>query len=174
MRRNLVSIAALLLALFSSSLFAADTKPKLSIETQDPLHIVADSSFFDYKSGVNTYEGHVQVDQGTSHLLADRVITKNNAQHKIAEAVAYGLRGLAEYSTTPKAGDDIFHAKAKVITYYPPKASIMLEGDVTVTQGENSFQGPVIIYNIKDQTVTAPSSKIGRATIVIEPNQMKS
>lgn len=145
-----------------------------SSNTQQPLHIMADSSLFDYKSGINTYEGNVKVDQGSSHLLADKVITKNNAQHKIAEATAYGLKNLAEYTTLPKPGDPLFHAVAKIIKYYPPKALIVLEGDVTVTQGENSFQGPVIIYNMEDQTVTVPSSKIGRATIVIEPNQLKS
>ncbi|MHB1947913.1 MAG: lipopolysaccharide transport periplasmic protein LptA [Gammaproteobacteria bacterium] len=143
-------------------------------DSEQIMHIKADSSAFDYKGGQSTYEGNVKIDQGSSHLTADRVITKNNADHKIEEAIAYGKDKLAEYTTIPKPGDQLFHAKANVIKFYPPKSMIILEGKVIVTQGENSFNGPLIIYNIKDQTVVAPASKGGRATIIIDPNELKT
>lgn len=163
-----LSLIASLIAIYTPMTFA------LPVDVEQTIHITADSSVFDYRSGVNTYEGNVKVDQGTTHLTADRVITKNNAKHKIDEAIAYGIKNQAEYITIPKAGDELFHAKAKVITFYPPKSEIVLEGNVTVTQGENSFNGPLILYNIKDQIVTAPASKGGRATIVIEPKKLES
>ena len=146
----------------------------LPTDTQQTIHIVADSSLFDYKTGVNTYEGNVKVDQGSTHLLADRVTTKNDANHKVEEAVAYGNKKNAEYSTIPKEGDLVFKARSKVIKFYPQKSKVILEGNVVVTQGENSFNGPIIIYNMKDQTVDAPASKSGRSTIVIEPNKIQS
>lgn len=143
-------------------------------DAQQIMSIVADASVFNYKTGTHTYEGNVKIDQGTTHIIADRVITHNNSKHKIAEAIAYGLTHLAEYTTLPKVDDPILHAKARVIKFYPYKSLAILENEVTVTQGNNSFAGPLIIYNMKDQIVTAPASKTGRATVVIEPSQLKS
>ncbi len=146
----------------------------LESDDQQVMHITSDGSTFNYKTGTNIYEGHVKIDQGTTHLTADRVVTTNNNQHKIEEAIAYGFTQLAEYTTLPKPGDPVLHAKAKVIKFYPAKSLVYLEGDVVVTQGKNSFEGPQIVYNMKDQIVTAPPSKTGRATIMIDPGQLKS
>lgn len=160
----LKNIILLVMLLFSTLAIALPT------DDQQPIHINADATQFNYKTGNNSYEGKVKVIQGSTTLNADRVVTQNNSLHKMEEAIAYGLNNLAEYTTIPKPGDALFHAKAKVIKFYPLKSTVVLEGNVVVTQGENSFQGPVIIYNMKDQTVSAPASKGGRATIVIEPN----
>lgn len=138
------------------------------------MHIEANSSSFDYKNGVNTYEGKVKIDQGSTHLSADKLVTHNNDKHKLSEAIAYGFDNFAEYTTKTKPEDPELHARAKVIKYYPIEGKVELEGDVLVTQGENSFNGPVIIYNIKDQVVNAPASNNGRAIIVIDSKQLKS
>lgn len=167
------TLNAMTFLVLSSTLFYSTLSFALPNDAQQKIHIVADSTLVDYKTGSNTHEGNVKVDQGSTHLIADKLTTTNNAKHKMEEAVAYGITRLAEYSTTPKEGDTLFVAKAKIIKFYPQKATVVLEGDVTVTQGENSFQGPLIIYNTKDQIVTAPASKSGRATIVIEPNKLK-
>ncbi len=154
-------------------LIAPMTLLALQDDDRQIMHINSDSSTFNYKTGANVYDGNVKIDQGTTHLTADRVVTTSNAKHKIEEAIAYGLSQLAEYTTLPKTGDDVLHAKAKVIKFYPAQSLVMLEGDVIVTQGKNSFHGPVITYNMKDQIVTAPPSKTGRATIIIEPGQLQ-
>lgn len=138
------------------------------------LHIISNSTLFNYKSGIDTYEGHVKVDQGSTHLLADRLVTQKNAQHKIVLVTAYGIKHLAEYTTEIKIGDPILNAKAKVIRFYPQTSVVYLDDDVVVTQGENHFDGPHIVYNMKDQTINAPASNHGRATIVIQPQQLKS
>lgn len=138
------------------------------------MHIVADSTLFNYKSGFNTYDGNVKVLQGETNLAADRVTTQSNAKHKIEEAIAYGDKKLAHYWTLPKIGDPVFHAWAKIIKFYPQKSTVHLEGDVLVTQGNNSFKAPELIYNIKDQTVFSPVTKKGRATIIIDPAKLQS
>lgn len=145
----------------------------LPIDAQKPMHIIADSSLINYKTGNNVYEGHVKVDQGSTHVTADRLTTQTDPHHKISEVIAYGTSRLAEYTTIPKQNDPVFHAKAKVIRFYPITSMVFLEGDAYVFQGENSFQGPIIIYNMKDQIVTAPASKSGHATILIEPKNLK-
>lgn len=157
---------AFMLFLFSFAAFA------LPSDDEQTISITANTSLFNYKTGANSYEGDVKIDQGSTHLSADRVETKLNAEHKIIEATAYGINQPAEYSTIPKTKNALLIAKAKIIKFYPLKSIVILENEVTVSQGENSFHGPLIIYNMKDQTVAAPASKNGRATFVIEANQI--
>ncbi len=163
----------LLKTLFFIILFIPTSSAALPDDSNKAMQIHASSTLFDFKKGFNTYEGDVNVIQGTTHLTADRLTTQNNDKRKMEEAIAYGLKNPARYWTLPKDGDLEFHAQAKTITFYPLKSLVKLEGDVIVTQGDSSFHGPVILYNIKDQTVSSPASNKGRATIIIEPNQLK-
>lgn len=133
------------------------------------LYIVADSYLGNSKTGIKIFEGHVKVDQGTTHITADRLVTKSNAERKIQEATAYGLQELAHYWTIPKLGDPEIHARAKIIKFYPIESNATLEQDVHVTQGANSFQGELIHYNGNDETITVPHTKNARAVLVYNP-----
>lgn len=143
----------------------------LPTDKQQKVHIVADSTNYNYKTGVNVFEGHVKVDQGTTHITAQKLVTKNNSQHKIQEAIAYGLDGLAHYWTLAKIGEPNIHAKAKIIKFYPQQSNVTLERNVIVTQGENHFHGEIILYNREDQTITVPASPSGRAVLVYNPDK---
>lgn len=163
--RNVDYLVSLFLAFLPTTLFALPT------DNMQKVYIVADSTTYNYKNGINVFEGHVKIDQGTTHITADKLITKSNAQHKIEEAIAYGYQELAHYWTLPKEGEPEMHAKAKIIKYYPIQANITLQQEVYVTQGENSFQGNLIHYNSKDQTVTVPASTSGHAVLVYNPDK---
>jgi lipopolysaccharide export system protein LptA len=141
-------------------------------DTEKKMHINAGSTILNYKSGFNIYEGNVKIDQGETRLTADRVTTQNNNKHKIEVAIAYGTTQLAHYWTLPHEGDLPFHAKAKIIKFYPQKSLVILEGNVFVTQGNNSFSGAMLTYNLKDQTIISPPNTKGRATIIIEPAKL--
>lgn len=158
----------LLSIIFTKSAFA------LPNDSEQPLHIVANSTTFNYKTGVDIYEGDVKADQGTTHLTADRLVTEKDDHHKIVSVIAYGVQKSAEFTTLPTKSDQLMHANARVIKFYPVTSVVVLEENVIVTQGKNSFHGPHIIYNMKDQIVSAPASKNGRASIVIEPNKQTS
>ncbi|MBV8802096.1 MAG: lipopolysaccharide transport periplasmic protein LptA [Gammaproteobacteria bacterium] len=157
----------IIISLFPSVILA------LPEDSQQPMHIIADSSLFNYKTGQDIYEGNVKIDQGTSHLTADRLVTQKDKQHKIISAVATGIKKIATFNTIPKPGDLVMYTEAKTISFYPPSSTVIFEEDVVVTQGENNFHGQHIIYNMKDQIVSAPASKNGRATIVIESKQLE-
>jgi lipopolysaccharide export system protein LptA len=143
----------------------------LSSDKNSTVHITADQSTYNYKTGVNTFEGNVKVDQGTTHLTSDRLITHNNSQHKIEVAIATSLASTSHYWTTPKAGETEMHAYAKIIRFYPQVSNVTLEQSVTLKQGENSFQGELIHYNNRDQTVTVPGMKTNRAVIIYKPDK---
>jgi len=147
------------------------TVSALDSDSKEKVNIVADSVIYNYKSGIDVYEGHIRIDQGTTHITADRLVTKKNERHMIQEATAYGLLNLAQYWTVPKIGEPELHARAKIIKFYPIESNISLEQNAHVIQGENSFQGEFIHYNNKDQTITVPASKNGRAVIVYNPDK---
>lgn len=158
-------LLSICICLFTSTLYA------LQEDSKEKIYIVADSTIYNYKTGVNIFIGNVKVDQGTTHIRADKLITKNNTQHKIHEAIAYGLKDLAHYWTLPKLGDPETHARAKVIKFYPIESNVTLEQNVVVVQGKNSFQGELILYNRGDQTITVPASKNGRAVLIYNPDE---
>lgn len=144
----------------------------LDADRKEKLNIDAASVIYNFKTGVNQYEGPVKIDQGSTHITAIRLITKNNLSHKIEEAIAYGdATTLAHYWTLPKLGEPEIHAYAKVIKFYPIESNVTLEQDVHVKQGENSFKGELIHYNGSDQTITIPASTTGRAVMVYNPEK---
>jgi lipopolysaccharide export system protein LptA len=143
----------------------------LDSDLQEKLNIVSDSGIYNFKTGVDVYEGHVQVDQGTTHIRADKLITKKNSEHRIQEATAYGIETLAHFWTLPKPNEPEIHAYSKIIKFYPLDSNVSLEHDVHVTQGENSFQGELIHYNNKEQTITLPTTTNGRAVLVYNPKK---
>jgi lipopolysaccharide export system protein LptA len=155
-------------------LFAATQAWALPEDNTQSMHITADSTLFNYKSGFNVYEGNVSVTQGETRLTADKLTTQSNDKHKIEVAIAYGLHNPAHYWTIPKIGDAPFHARAQTIKFFPQKSNVILDGNALVTQGNNSFHGAEIIYNIKDQIVSSPATKKGRSTIIIEPAKLNS
>lgn len=138
-------------------------------DSTQPVHIYSDAVTYNYKTGVDIYTGHVKVDQGTTHIRADKLITKKNSEHKIAEAIAYGIANRATFSTLPKEDEKEIHASAKTIMFYPILANATLEQDVKVTQGLNSFTGEIIQYDNAEQTITVPAQKNSRADIVYNP-----
>jgi lipopolysaccharide export system protein LptA len=138
-------------------------------DKNEKIYVIADSTIYNYKTGVNMFEGHVKVRQGTTHITAEKLITKNNSKHKIEEAIAYGIKKAAHYWTTPSIGDPPIHAHANIIKFDTVNANITLEKQVFVTQAENSFQGQIILYNMTTQTITVPPSKEGRAVLVYHP-----
>lgn len=143
----------------------------LTTDHQEVVHIVADSSIYNYKSGMNVFEGNVKIDQGTTHITADKVMTKDNRYHKIQEAIAYGTKQLAHYWTLPKLNEPEIHARARIIKLYPIETNVVLEQNVMLTQGENSFRGELIFYNKKNQTIVVPAAKNSRAVLVYNPSK---
>lgn len=143
----------------------------LESDKKEKVYILADSGVYNFKTGIDIYEGNVKIDQGTTHITADRLITKKNDKHKIKEAVAYGITKLAHYWTLPNQKDPEIHAHAKIIKFYPIESKVTLEKNVLITQGENSFKGELIHYNRNDQTITVPATANARAVIVYNPEK---
>jgi len=156
--------------LILSCFYPAISLYALPSDSAQKIFIKADSGIYNYKTGINIYEGNVVVDQGSTHILADKLITKKNANNVLELATAYGIKKLAHYWTLQKEGDKPMHAYANYIRFYPISSNVTLEENVYVTQGENSFRGKIIYYNNEQQTISVPPTKNARALIVYNPN----
>lgn len=158
-------ISLILCAFYITPVLALDSDQK------EPLHIKSDSFIYNYKSGMDVYEGNVMMDQGTTHITADKLITKKNASHKIREAIAHGNLKLAHYWTIPELNKPELHTHAKTIKFYPTENKVVFEEDVLVTQGENRFQGALVLYNRKDNIITVPPLLNAKAVLIYNPDE---
>lgn len=164
-QNNRQLILALLVLLLHSGIVHA-----LPEDSKEKVYVKADKSTYNLKTHFNVFEGHVKVDQGSTHILADKLTTKSNDQFKIIEAIAYGTAQPAHYWTIPKQGDQELHTYAEIIKFYPIQSNVVFEKNVTLKQGENSFQGQLILYNMRDLTVTVPESNNSRSVLVYNPD----
>src|SRR5690348_11838944 len=147
--------------------FIFSTAHALRTDSQQKIHITADTTTYNFKNGTTVFTGHVVANQGTTHLTAEKLVTKSNSQHQIQEVIAYGQgKTQAHYITLPKPNEAELHAIGDVIHYFPITANVTLQNHVTVQQGENSFQGELILYNMDEQTITVPPTPRGRAVLV--------
>ncbi len=158
-------LVMLLWALVSSTVLFA-----LPNDSKEPVRISSDTWSYNYKTGMNEYTGHVNVIQGSTHLTADRLTTKSNTERKIQEAIAYGSTEPAHYWTLIDSNGTPVHAYANIIKFYPIESNVTLLQKVTLTQGENSFQGELIHYNSNDQTITVPELTDSRAVLLYNPD----
>jgi len=140
-----------------------------SSDSDQTAYVVADNTTLNYKTHTGIYRGHVKMTQGTTTILADRVVTYANKHNKLIKAIATG--NLASYSTLPDNSQLLFTAAGQTINYYPIKGTVELIGQAKATQGNDSLAGPHITYDIKKQTVVSLLEKAGHTTIVIQPDQ---
>jgi lipopolysaccharide export system protein LptA len=169
---NLISKFYPLLSVFLVSLLLISNPCQALVSDMNAaLLIDAKSADYNFKTGVDTYSGDVKIDQGSTHIRADKVITKKDSRNRIDEAVAYGNSQPAHYWTLPNRKEPVIHAYAKIIKFYPTTSNAVLQDNVTMRQGNNTFQGQLIYYNGEDQTIILPPSKNGRAVITYHPEK---
>lgn len=151
-------------------LFAMQSAMGLPEDIYKTMYVTSDSTTYNHKTGYATYLGHVHITQGSTRILADKLVTKSNARHHMQEAIAYGLKKPAHYWTLPKIGDTELHASAMIIKLFPSQSSVTLEQNAVLIQHDNHFQGQFIVYNRSDQTVFVPASQQGHAVVVYDPD----
>ena len=138
------------------------------------LRLSADKADLNQQIHRGEYLGHVQLDQGTSHLRAAKAITEANKQNKLTLAIAVGnKKNQAHYWTQTAVDKPLFHAYADTIRYHPDRHLIELIGHARVVQGDNSFAAPRISYDTLKQHVISKSDGKSRTTIIIHPGNQR-
>lgn len=138
----------------------------LSSDTQLPYQFKSDSIIYKEKQHQTIYVGHVHIKQGSTQLSGNRVFIQYK-NGKIEKLVATG--NPAYYSTLPDRQQSDLLARAKTITFYPTKKTVLLEHDAKVTEEKNIFTGPHIWYDIVAGIVTTTPKNNQKTVIIIQP-----
>jgi lipopolysaccharide export system protein LptA len=156
--------AFFLLSLISLAAYA------LSSDNDLPMSITSDKLDFNNKTGITIFTGNVKMDQGTTHLRADKVTVYKQPDGEIDKIVALGKQ--AHYSTLPETGKDVMDAFGNSIEYYPKKKQAIILGDGAIKQGKNIFTAQHIIYDLAKDTLTSIPTKGSPAKLILHPEEV--
>lgn len=144
----------------------------LQSDASQPVDFMADDVSFNDNDGTTVYTGHVKMDQGSTHLTADKVVVYKDKQGNVNKTIATGH---AHYTTLPDNQKNPMDALGDTIEYYPQKQIAIIIGNGQVIQGMNSIQGPRIIYDMVKQTVTSIPSLVsggGKSLLILQPQDL--
>lgn len=149
----------------SSSIAAIAARP----DSELPVQITADHASFDHKLGVAVYLGNVQVNQGTRHLTANKLVIESDTSNRIKIMIATGTPATFRSQQDPNkpAGT----GTAKVIKYYPQKDKVDLLYQAQLTQGGDTISGPRLSYNFVTEVLQGNSSPRERTTVILQPKR---
>ncbi len=165
--RNVGKLVGLLifLACPSISLALPEDKSKL-------LQVKADFADINQETHNGSYNRHVELDQGSTHLRADNAQTKANQKNKLILAIANGNKNeQAHFWTLTDINKPPLHAYANIIRYFPNKHLIELEGNARVEQGKDSFSAPKISYDTLHKHVVSNAQGLAQTIIIIHPEK---
>lgn len=145
----------------------------LASDKQQPIHISSDKAERNEKMGVTTYEGAVQMDQGTLRIKGDKVVI-HSVNNEIAKIIATGKP--AHYQQKPSPEKQMVIAKGDTIEYMIDVEKLHLINNASLRQNDGTtMTGKRIDYNIKESLVKAQSnktdSKNDRIHMVIQPKR---
>lgn len=122
----------------------------LSSDQKAPVELSADSAHCQQKDAetICEYLGNVVFAQGTGVLKAPKV-TVYKKSDKIYKIEASG--NLAHYQTELDENHKLVQASGKIITLYPDKNLMVLNGDGEITEDQNKFTGPYLEYIFKSK-----------------------
>lgn len=113
----------------------------------------AASLTIDNKTGVATYTGNVNIQQGSLNIIADRLMIHRNAQGDVEKMIATGSP--ARFQQQPDAEKGIITASAKSITYIPANENLLLVEEASVEQDGSVMSGGKINYDLAKQILKA-------------------
>jgi lipopolysaccharide export system protein LptA len=146
------SIHMMLRAFFLSLLLACHTSFALSTDSQQPIHIQANSAERSEKNGTTIYEGEVIITQGSLKLAADKVVIYSKGD-RVSHIIASG--NPAHFEQQPNADDPVIHAEGNTIMYHLDIERIRLEESASLVREGSSVKGEQIDYFIAEEIVKA-------------------
>jgi lipopolysaccharide export system protein LptA len=163
--------------LLFASLFAcvASISHAETADGDKPLHLVSDSMILDDAKQTSTFEGHVELTQGTLRIVAERVVVmedKQGYQHLTATGSPASFRQKMEGT------EEFAEGFGERIEYDTRTDTVDFFKRASVKRGQNEVMGDSITYNSKTEVfqargkVLATGDKLGnkdRVRAVIQP-----
>ncbi len=129
--------------------------PTMALEGDDkqPVLIEADKVEVDEGKSTSLYIGHVQIDQGSMRLLADRVTVHHQKDRRIKYIIARGEPVFYKQLLDDNQGE--MQAFAKRMDYDAVRDELILTGDALVIQGKDRIASDRIVYDRGNARVQA-------------------
>ena len=144
----------------------------LSSDREQPIFIEADEVEIDKLKGFSRYQGNVKFVQG-SLIIRGEVILLTHKDGVIDKVVIDGEP--ATFQQMPDKGAATIVSHAHKMEYYAKQSRLYLFNSARVSQGNNSFSGEKIEYDIVNSTVIANKGVSGgnrvNAILEEEPNK---
>lgn len=125
----------------------------------------------DNKTGVATYSGNVNIQQGSLNIVAESLMVHRNAQGDVEKMVATGSP--ARFQQQPEADKGVITASAQSITYIPAKEYLRLVDNASVEQDGSVMSGATIDYDLVSEILKASGNNQsdGNGVILTIPPQ---
>lgn len=163
MRRNLF-ITTLLLLLATMRAHALDDDRK------QPINLKAARVEINYKGGVSTYDGGVELQQGSLSISATRVVV-HSKDNEVTFLEADGAP--VKIRQRPAPNKEETRAEARHMEYDLKAATLRLTGQAHIWQEGNEFSGETIIYDSQHGSVRARGSEQNkeRVEVILQPRK---
>ena len=141
------------------------------LDSDIPIKVTADNARLDDGQGIATYTGDVELEQGETHLSAERVVLYRD-ENGLNRIEAFG--NPARYRQPSREGEGETDARALNITWSAADQRLIFERQAVIEQNGNLFRGDVIHYDTVRRVVTAQGGAdtgegSGRVEMVIQP-----
>lgn len=172
MNQPKISLVYMAVLIFLTFIFFTPNGFALETDKEEIIQLAADSVDIRQKLHKGFYEGHIEFDQGSTHLRSERAETLTNSNNKLIQVTTQGVTKPAHFWTTPKPHQSQIHAYAKTMIYDVIHHQIKLVGQAKIIQGKNSFSAPIILFNVQTEQVITIPSQGQRTQIIFNPKDL--
>lgn len=148
---------------------AAQPAHALKTDQEQPINVESIEQTADLQANTLTFIGDVVATQGSIKLKADKVeVTRDGQKGNLKSIIAHGSPVTFEQQ---QDNGRFIHARAQTLSYLPDSTKIVLQGRVTIWQGESKMTGERIEYNITTQKMRAINNNVqgGRVSSTFVP-----
>ena len=140
---------------FVGLLLLAPSANALKGDIEKPVHINADSVLFNKTKGLAVYEGNVSIVQGSLDIRAQKIeIIAPNSEIKKISATG------SPVSFQQKMDDGkLAKGKANHVVYQVKEKRLFLDGNASISQGDDKFSSNHIEYSMRNGELKAGNKK---------------
>jgi lipopolysaccharide export system protein LptA len=136
-------------------------------DREQPVSIAADNATYNEKTGIATYRGNIDIQQGSLRITADELIVTVDSKGSVLTGIAKGKP--AHFQQRPAADKGMATAEAEEVTYQAREGIITLKINAKLQQDGSSFKSNEISYNLELGEIEAKGDKQNRVKLVFPP-----
>lgn len=161
-------------SVFAVSAFAAEVAFALKSDREQTVFMQAVEIDVDFRLGTRTLRHDVIITQGTTQIVADKVVARI-ADDTLDAATAWGEP--AVFKTLPDGQEDIVIAKGDRLHFDNTNQTVTINGNGRIVQRDDVISGGLITYNlstevftVRDAEAPAGATESGTASAATQPS----